>query len=99
MGFTFGNNNKVFDLYLFIMSSLDRACKDFKITNAKSTFDHKKMKTWDDVQTYRVEVEPYLKLDVLALKELFETFNDMIYALFETNITRYVTASHMGYEI
>ena len=73
--------------------------QNFKITNAKSTFDHKKMKTWDDVQTYRVEVEPYLKLDVLALKELFETFNDMIYALFETNITRYVTASHMGYEI
>ena len=30
MSFKFGNNNKVCDLYLFIMSSLDQACKDFK---------------------------------------------------------------------
>jgi hypothetical protein len=99
MSFTFGNNNKVFDLYLFIMSSLDRACKDFKITNAKSSFNHNNIKNWDNVEGYKEEVLPYLKLDVMALKELFETFNDMIYELFKTNITKYVTASHMGYEI
>src|SRR5260221_200683 len=61
MSFTFGKNNKVFDLYLFIMTSLDKACKDFKIKNAKSSFDHKKMKTWDDIETYKLEVLPYLK--------------------------------------
>ena len=66
------------------MSSLDRACKDFKINNAKSSFKHENIKTWDDVEKYKSEVVPDLKLDVLALKELFETFNDMIYELFET---------------
>ena len=45
MSFTFGDGNKVFDLYLFIMSSLDRACKDFKINNAKSSFKHENIKT------------------------------------------------------
>ena len=74
-------------------------CKDFKINSAKSSFKHENIKTWDDVEKYKSEVVPYLKLDVLALKKLFETFNDMMYDLFETNITKFVTASHMGYEI
>ena len=102
MSFTFGEEkkeNKVFDVYLFIMSSLDSACKDFKIKNAKTSFDHSKMKTWDDVELYRPEVEPYLKLDVLALEELFTTFNDMIYTTCNVNITSYCTLSHMGYVI
>ena len=93
MSFKFGNNNKVFDLYLFIMTSLDKACKDFKIKNAKSSFNHNNIKSWEDTEKFKSEVLPYLKLDVAALKELFETFNDMIYELFETNITKYVTAS------
>jgi hypothetical protein len=96
ISFKYGTN-RVFDLYLFVMTSLDKACKDFKIENAKSSFQHEKMKTWDDIEKYKNEVIPYLKIDVLALKELFETFNDMFYELFKTNITKYVTASHMGY--
>lgn len=91
--------NKVFDLYLFTMSSLDGACKDFKIENAKGTFEHSKMKTWDDVEKYRGEVEPYLKLDVMGLKELFEKFNDVVYESQKCNITQFLTASHMGYSI
>ena len=76
MSFKFGDDNKVFDSYLFIMTSLDKACKDFKIENAKTSFDHKKIKTWDDTDKYKSEVLPYLKLDVLGLKELFEVFNN-----------------------
>jgi hypothetical protein len=57
------------------------------------------MQSWDDVKKYRSEVEPYLKLDVMGLKELFETFNDMIYELEGTNITRFMTTSQMGYAI
>lgn len=99
MTFKFGNENRIFDLYLFINSSLDKACKDFKIKNAKSSFDHTKIKTWDDVDKHEKEVLPYLKLDVLGLKELFETFSDMIYEMKHINITNYVTLSHMAYEI
>jgi len=104
MSFSFRLNseklkNKVFDLYLFTMCALEKACDDFKIKNAKSKFEHEKMKTWDDVEEHKKEVLPYLKLDVLALKELFESFNDMMWQIKKVNITQFVTASHMGYSL
>ncbi len=99
ISFKFGNGNKVMDLYLFIMTSLDNACKDFKIKNAKGSLDHSLFKTWADTETYKETVLPYLKLDVEGLKELFETFNDMIYDLYQVNINRFVTLSHMAYEL
>ncbi len=99
MSFTFGDNNKVFDLYLFLTSSLDKACKDFKIENAKGSFNHKLIQTWEDTETHKKEILPYLRLDVLGLRELFIKFNDMMYNRFSANITNYVTASHMAYEI
>jgi hypothetical protein len=94
-----GERNSVFDLYLFTMSSLASACDDFKVKNVKSSFEHSKMKSWDDVEKYKSEVYPYLKLDVLALRDLFVCFNDMIYEIKQINITDFVTASHMGYTI
>ncbi|MDR3594722.1 DNA polymerase [Clostridium sp.] len=95
----FGKNNKVFDLYLFINSSLDKACKDFQIINAKTSFDHSLMKDWEDVETYMNKVVPYLKLDVLALNELFIKLNDMMYEKFQINITKFMTLGSMGFEI
>jgi hypothetical protein len=99
MSFEFGDGNKIFDLYLFITSSLDKACKDFKIINAKTSFDHSLIKTFEDVETYKETVLPYLKLDVLALEELFIKFNDLMFEKFKLNITKYLTISSMGYEI
>jgi hypothetical protein len=99
MSFTYGDNNKVFDLCLFLTSSLDKACKDFNTLNRKTSFDHNKIKSWVDVETHRGEVEPYHKNDVMALKELFEIFNDMMYNLFQANITTYLSAGHMAYNL
>ena len=102
MSFSYGafqKENTICDLYLFINSSLSGACKDFKIKNQKSSFEHSKMKTWEDVEKYRSEVEPYLKLDVLTLQELFETFNSFMYKIIKTNITNFKTISHLAYEI
>lgn len=99
MSFTFGDGNKVFDLCLYLTCKLEKACKDFKVKNSKSSFEHEKMNTWDDVETYRNEVEPYLRLDVLALKEVFETFNDMMFDRFKVNITSYMSAGQLGYSI
>lgn len=99
ISFQYGNNNKVFDLCLFLTCSLKNACDDFKILNKKSTFNHELMKSWADVEKYRKEVEPYLTRDVEALKELFETFNDMMYSLIKANITSYVSTGHMAYSI
>jgi hypothetical protein len=99
LGFKYGENNKVFDLFLFVTSSLDSACKAYNIENAKSKFDHNRIKSWDNVEECKNEVLPYLKLDVMGMRELFIKFNDMIYEKFEVNITNYVTISHLGYAL
>src|SRR5579885_1445130 len=97
--FEFGKGNKFFDLYQFVRSSLDEACKDFNLEYKKSKFDHNKIKTWKDVEEYKNEVLPNLELDVKSLKELFIKFNETIYEQEKINITSYVTLSHMGYNI
>ena len=66
-----GKENKVFDLYRFLISSLDKACQAYKIENKKIKFDVLKIQSWDLAEKYRDEVEPYLKYDVLSLSELF----------------------------
>ena len=101
LGFRFGENNKVFDLCRFVMSSLDDACGSFNIKNAKSTFDHNRVKSFVDAnkEDVKADVIPYLKLDVLALEELFNTFSNMIWGLFQINITSYFTLTHMAYAI
>lgn len=99
MSFEFGEKNKVFDLYLFISSSLSKACDSFNIINSKSEFDHKKITSWRDTAIQHKEVMQYLRLDVLALKELFEKFNHLMYESNKVNIINYTTASHMAYGI
>ena len=94
-----GKENKVFDLYRFIMSSLDKACSAYKIKNSKMKFDVLKIQSWALAEQYKNEVEPYLKYDVLSLSELFFTFNDSIYENDSVNITKYVTLSHMAYSL
>ena len=102
LSFNFTHNNKtnkVFDLYRFIMSSLDSACKSYNIINSKIKFDVLKIQSWDLAEKYRDEVEPYLKYDVLSLSELFFTFNDSIFKSDSVNITKYITLSHMAYSL
>ena len=99
LSFTFGNGNKFFDLCLFVNSSLDKACKEFNLNVRKTSFDHKKIRSWKDVETYRSEVEPYLKNDVQSLSELFQKFNKTIHGLEGVNIVRFITLSHMAYEM
>jgi hypothetical protein len=99
LSFKFGKNNKVFDLYRFIMTGLDKACTAYKIVNKKMKFDVLKIKSWQLSEEYRHEVEPYLQYDVLSLRELFYTFNDSMFELDSVNITKFVTLSHMAYAL
>ena len=94
-----GKENKVFDLYRFIMTSLDKACSAYKIINKKMKFDVLKIQSWALSEQYREEVEPYLKYDVLSLSELFFTFNDSIFETDRVNITKYVSLSNMAYSL
>jgi hypothetical protein len=97
LGFSFGNNCKIFDLYLFISSSLDSACKSYDIVMKKTSFNHNLIHSYIDAEIYRGDVEPYLITDVLALREIFIKFNTMIYKTFQVNITKYITLSNLGY--
>lgn len=101
MSFKFGNNLRCWDLCLFTLSSLKDACKSFNVSadNTKTEFDHFKIKSWADVETYRPEVEPYLQRDVLGMKEVFEKFSDMVYDIFKCYMTEFVTLSAMSYAI
>lgn len=89
--------NKILDLCQFIMSSLDSACKDFSIVNAKSSFDHERVKSFSDAEECKGDVLPYLQLDVMALKELFEKFQDMMFNTFKVWITDFMTLSSLAY--
>jgi hypothetical protein len=92
---------KVFDLYLFLMSSLKDAGSSFEIDKElqKKDFNHELIKSWADVEKYRNDVEPYLKTDVLCLKEVFDKFSSYIFEKFEVHITDYLTLSHMAYNL
>ena len=94
-----GKENKVFDLYRFTMTGLDKACSAYKIKNHKMKFDVLKIQSWELAEQYRHEVEPYLKYDVLSLSELFFTFNDSIFQNDSVNITKYMTLSNMAYSL
>jgi len=101
LSFTFGQNIRCWDLCLFTLSSLKGACKDFGISadNTKTEFDHFKITSWADVHKYRDEVEPYVKRDVMGMKEVFEKFSAMVYELFGCHMTEYITLSAMSYSI
>lgn len=101
MSFGFGDGNRCWDLCCFTLSSLDSACEAFKVSddNKKTSFDHFKIKSWEDVELYRADVEPYMKRDVMGMKEVFEKFNDMLYEIFKVYMTDFVTLSSLSYAI
>ena len=101
MSFTFGNNNRCWDLCLFTLSSLDNACNAFGVSdeNKKTSFDHFKIKSWDDVELYRNEVEPYMKRDVMGMREVYEKFSGMMFDIFKVHMVEFVTLSSLSYAI
>ena len=101
MALKFGKNMRLWDICLFTLSSLKDACKSFGVSaeNAKTEFDHNRIKSWEDVESCRSEVEPYIKRDVLGMKEVVEKFSAMLFATFKVHMTEFVTLSAMSYAI
>ena len=101
--FSFTNKNGIkimpFDLVRFLMCSLNSACKDFDIVNAKTEFDHNKMINWNAIKEHKNECVEYLKMDVLALEELYVKVANTFYEKFQINLTNYMTTSHLSYSI
>lgn len=101
MSLKFGKNMRLWDICLFTLSSLKDACKSFGVSaeNAKTEFDHNRIKSWEDVESCRSEVEPYIKRDVLGMKEVVEKYSDMLFKTFKVHMTEFVTLSAMSYAI
>jgi len=97
----FGNNMKLWDIYRFTSCSLKSACVAFNVPAdmAKTEFDHNKIKSWADVETYRNEVEPYLSRDVLSLKYIYDEFRGFCLQKFGCEITQFLTLSAMAYGV
>lgn len=93
--FSFGKL-QCFDLFLHTQTNLRSACKDFGLSVGKGDFDHKLMKTWDDVEKYRTEWYKYLELDVKCLAELYKVYCREIYEKFQINVCDFLTASSMA---
>ena len=94
------NDIKCIDLYLFIKVSLNDACESFELDVKKGDFDHQLIKNWESVEFYKNDWMPYLENDVLSMRELFITFNKMIFNITPgCNICNYLTLSSMGYDI
>ena len=88
------DKNDVWDLCNFMPGfSLKNACEAFGTKCQKGDFDHEKMLDWDCVNEYKDEVLPYLKSDVMSLKELTEAYVDTCESDYIASPTKYVTLS------
>lgn len=64
------------DSYLYLPSSLNRLCKDFKVDTdkAKTSFDHNLIKSFKDFGKHMTQCIAYCKRDVEALEEIYKKF-------------------------
>lgn len=99
------NNSCVWDTYLFISDSLKNIAKTFKCKVQKGDFDHKLIKTWNDVEKYKNAApggmgwKPYLDCDVYSLTEIVETYTKNVHESFGIDAFKYVTLSSMTYKL
>lgn len=127
------NNSRVWDTCLFMPKSLKAIAKDFGCKVQKADFDHKLIKSWDDVILYENEVitneidteasselvalggglgtglnlsykkllgwKPYLRCDVMSLKEIVERYATEVYQNFKVDCFDFCTLSSMSYNI
>ena len=89
----------VFDLCKFLLTSLDNACKGFKIANSKTSFDHKLIRSFADTEKYKEVILEYLKFDILSLEELMLKVSDEFYIKYQVYLTDYFTVSHLSYSL
>lgn len=96
IGFNHHSKLKVRDLYLYIGTSLKRACKEWGVPLdlSKKDFDHNLIRSWKDTETHKDEIIEYLHYDVTSLVELYKIYSRAMYECFSLDINRSVTPSH-----
>ncbi len=93
IAFRHSDSLKVRDLYLFIQSSLEDACFNWKVPQdeAKTDFKHEKIYDWESAEKNRDELEEYLRHDLTALASLYKIYSKTMFDSFEVDITQAVT--------
>jgi len=87
------------DACRFLPGSLDDNCRAFGLSDdqSKSDFEHGKMKTLEDIDTYRDEYIPYLKLDVVALRAIVTHYAESVWKCYKLHLCKFVTSAHLAY--
>ncbi|HKX21144.1 MAG TPA: hypothetical protein VJM74_05690, partial [Nitrososphaeraceae archaeon] len=95
ISFQYHKKLKVNDLYLYINSSLDNACKSWGVPQevSKKEFDHSKVYDWKSIEEHKEEVKEYLKYDVISLAHLYHNYSTTMFKCFGKNITKSITPS------
>jgi DNA polymerase elongation subunit (family B) len=95
--FEFDNGNKLWDLCLFLQSSLDKAGRAFGCEVAKGDFNHELVKSWSDAEHHRAEIVTYLEKDVLLLKELHLRYAEEVFKTEGLEVTDFLTMPQMAF--
>jgi hypothetical protein len=87
------------DLTKFLFGSLRDNCLAFRIDKKyiKKDFDHEKVKTWEDAEKHKMERLKYLKYDVLAQREVYFKFGEVIWEDYKLNISDYMSLAQLAY--
>lgn len=86
-----------FDLCLHLEGSLKKLCSDFGLSEgeSKGDFNHKLIKTWDDVQKYSSQWKPYLIKDVESMRTIYYKYADDVWNNYHLNVDEFITLSQM----
>lgn len=87
------------DMYRFTKGNLKSLCKAYGLSAdlSKGDFDHMKIRNWDDVENCKEEVLAYARNDVIAMREIFMSYSQVIWKDHQIHASKFVTASHLAY--
>ncbi len=93
--FKIHDNLIVRDLYLFIKSSLKKACVAWGVPadKSKKDFEHEKVFSFQTADIHQTEVEEYLKYDVISLGVLYKNYSTTMMECFQRDINEALTPS------
>lgn len=94
------NGISAFDLNLHIQGSLKANCRAFGVAEdkVKGDFNHMKIKDWNCVDEYENEWSPYLRQDIVSMRELYKIYAKSVWDDWSLNINKYITLSSMAFK-
>lgn len=86
------------DLTKFLVGSLAYNCKSFGIPmeEAKTTFEHEKCQTWEDVEKHKEERLKYLEQDVKAQRALYLACAKAVWEQDKLNLCDFVSMAQLA---